>query len=186
MALRAFVACELDSALNERLAGLISELRPRLPRLRWVRPEGIHLTLRFLGSSPPDALVRLAPLLRRSAAECPPFDLGLAGLGVFPERGAPRVLWLGLALPSAALELQRRCEESAVEAGFAPEGRSFRPHLTLGRWRERERRPQLPSLEATATRCESVTLFSSELRRDGAVYRAIESFPLGAAAAQKT
>ena len=178
--LRAFVAGELDLALRGRLAGLLAELRPRWPQLRWVRPEGIHLTLRFLGSSAPDALARLSPLVRSAAAACPAFEARLDRLGIFPARGEPRVLWLGLDLPPAAFELQRRCEAAAVAAGFAPEPRAFRPHLTLGRWRERAPRPELPGVEPATGRCRHVALLSSELKPGGAVYRTLESFELAA------
>jgi 2'-5' RNA ligase len=105
----------------------------------------------------------------------------VAGLGTFPERGSPRVLWLGLAVPDTVLVLQAACERAAVADGFPREDRPFKPHLTLGRWRERDRRPELPEADLGAARVDTLVLFRSELRPQGAVYTPLARFPLGAA-----
>ena len=94
---------------------------------------------------------RCAPLLAAAAAACPPAEAQVAGLGTFPERGSPRVLWLGLAVPAAILDLQRACERAARAAGFEREERPFRAHLTLGRWRDRAPRPELPPADLGTT-----------------------------------
>ena len=178
MSIRAFVALELGAAVRERLAGAIEDLRPRVSGVKWVRPEGIHLTLRFLGPSAPEALEQLRPLLARAAAACPAADVPLSGFGLFPERGAPRVLWVSAVLPSAFLELQRACESAAVCCGFDREPRAFSPHLTLGRWRDRAARPTLSPRDLGAARLDKLALVSSDLRPGGAVYTPLASFPL--------
>jgi len=177
--IRAFVALELEARTREAIGVLQARLRGA-KGLRLVRPEGVHLTLRFLGGSAPAPLEALAPRLASAAAACPPFEARLGGLGLFPERGAPRVLWLGIELPPRALELQRACELAARASGFEREDRAFAPHLTLGRWRERAPRPSLEPVELGATRIESLVLFRSETRPDGAVYTPLRLFPLGA------
>jgi 2'-5' RNA ligase len=100
-------------------------------------------------------------------------------VGLFPERGSPRVLWLGVRLPQPVFVLQAACERAAVEAGFAPEPRPFRPHLTLGRFKERARRPEPPARDLGATRLDALVLFRSQLQQGGAVYTPLERFPLG-------
>jgi 2'-5' RNA ligase len=77
------------------------------------------------------------------------------------------------------LELQAECERAAVAAGFPPEGRPFRPHVTLGRWRERVRRPAAPAFDLGATPLGPVILFKSDLRPQGAVHTPLRTFPLG-------
>ena len=176
---RAFVALELGAALREAMGALQARLRPGLGGIRMVRPEGIHLTLRFLAETTPRQVATLAPTLARAASACPPVEVRAAGLGTFPEHGAPRVLWLGLDLPPEVLELQSACERAARAAGFAPEARAFRPHLTLGRWRDRAARPVLPPADLGSTRLESLVLLRSELRPDGAVYTDLARFSLG-------
>jgi 2'-5' RNA ligase len=176
--LRAFVALELDARLRQA----IGELQARfagLAGLRLVRPEGVHLTLRFLGWSSRAQLEAIAPGIASAAAACPPFEARVGGLGTFPERGAPRVLWLGVELPPSVLELQRACERAAQAAGFSAEDRPFAPHLTLGRFRERVRRPALEPVDLGVTRIDSLALFQSETRAGGAVYTPLLQLALG-------
>src|SRR4029450_5017653 len=110
----------------------------------------------LLGASTQAAVWRLAPRLAAAADACPPFEARVAGLGIFPERRAPRVLWLGGGLPPGVhavargweragrvTELQGACERAAREGGLEAEERPFAPHLTLGRFRERVPRPKL-------------------------------------------
>src|SRR5262249_50481215 len=116
-----------------------------------------------------------------AASRCPPCSPRIAGLGAFPERGPARVLWIGIAAPAAVLELQRECESAAVAAGFPAEARGFRPHLTLGRWREGARRPDLPESDLGPAPLRSLALYSSELHPQGARYTVLERFALGEA-----
>ena len=176
---RAFIALELDAALHERLARLIEELRPKLPGLRFGPVGNAHLTMRFLGPSSMGALERIARELGPAAAACPPAEVRVAGLGLFPPRGAPSVLWLGLDLPGSMRTLQGACERAARSAGFAPETRASQPHVTLGRWRERVARPVLPEVEPLTTRIERLVLFRSDLKPAGAVHTPLHVLELG-------
>jgi RNA 2',3'-cyclic 3'-phosphodiesterase len=178
---RAFVAFELPESARRAIGDLQARLRPRLGSIRLVRPEGAHLTLRFLGDATRAQVEALGGPLARAAAVCPRCDVGVRGLGTFPDRGSPRVLWLGLELPEPVLALQAACEQAAVAAGFPREDRAFAPHLTLGRWRERDRRPDLPPADLGLARVDSLVLFRSELRPEGARYTPLARFPLGAA-----
>jgi 2'-5' RNA ligase len=167
--------------MRGRIADLMGSLRTKLPHLRWVSAAQFHLTLRFLGWTR-DAKVRsLEPALRLAARACAPGAVPVSGLGLFPDRGRPRVLWLGVSLSAAMRELQAACESAAVAAGFPPEGRPFRSHLTLGRWRETERvsRPALPAVDLGAARVERLVLFRSDLRPSGSVYTPLAICPLG-------
>lgn len=176
---RAFVALELDAPLQGTLGDLQRRLRPTLGGIRLVKPEGIHLTLRFLGPTSPEQIQALGPPLAAAARGCPPLEAHVGGVGTFPERGSPRVLWVGVELPPAASELQRACERAARDAGFEPEPRSFRAHLTLGRWRDRAARPVLPETDLGPTRLESLVLFRSQTAQGGAVYTPLARFALG-------
>lgn len=177
--IRAFVAIELCADTRALVGETLASLRPTLAGVRWARPETLHLTLRFLGPARADVLALLEPALRDAASRCPAGEARIAGLGLFPERGAPRVLWLGVDVAPQVLLAQRSCELAAVALGFAREDRGYRPHLTLGRWRERAPRPALPAVDLGMTRLERLVLFRSDLRPDGAVYTPLAEFPLG-------
>jgi 2'-5' RNA ligase len=186
--LRAFIAAELPAALREAIGRLQAELAAAGVRARWVRPEGIHLTLRFLGEVPVEAVARPAEALAAAAAGQAALRLRAAGLGVFPGPRRLRVLWVGLAGETGALGgLQRRLEQALAERGFPPEERPFRPHLTLGRFGEVG--PAGPVAEVLAARAgrevggfevRELVLFKSELRPAGAVYTALARAALGA------
>ena len=181
-AIRAFVAFPLPDALRAGVAETARALKALLPDVRFVHDQGAHVTLRFLGWTDAETLAALEGPLRAATAQCPAGDMAVHGLGMFPERGSPRVLWMGLSLWPEVQALQARCEETAVAAGLAPEPRPFHPHLTLGRWRDRARRPTLPDTDLGAARVDQVVLYRSDLRPSGSVHTKVASFPLAGAA----
>lgn len=188
---RAFVAIELPPQVRDVLAGLVQELsRARLRGVRLVRPEGVHLTLKFLGDVQVAQVEAIACALARVARAHEPFLLELAGAGVFPERSAPRVLWVGIEGDMEPLRALQRDVEAALETlGFAREERGFKPHLTIGRIKEgaspADRREAERALASAWTspgvRMEvgSVSLMKSILRPDGAIYERLASVSLG-------
>lgn len=176
--MRAFVALELESDLRARLAQSLEGLRPSIPGVRLLSADGVHLTLRFLGPSRGAQLEEIKTALAAAAAHSAPFAANVGGLGMFPERGAPRVLWLGLRTAPELGPLQAACERAARAAAFEPERRPFRPHLTVGRFRERVPRPSLPALELGETTLRKLVLFESELRPEGARHTPLATFAL--------
>jgi 2'-5' RNA ligase len=143
-----------------------------------VRPEGIHLTLRFLGETTPGTLDAVVPALEQAAGACPPLLAELDRLFLLPNPRRPRVLALGIGLPEAGFTLQRSCEDAARRAGLEPEGRPFRPHLTLARFRDRARAFPLPDSAFGTARFSELVLFESHLGRGGSVYAPLRTFPL--------
>lgn len=136
---RVFCAVELPAGLRELVAGRSARLREEFPRVRasWVRPESLHLTLKFVGEVGQPRVEDLSAAAGRAAAGGGAFDLTLSGAGTFPPHGPPRVLWLGVADASGGLaRLHRRLEDECAAAGFAREARPFSPHLTLARPRD--------------------------------------------------
>ena len=178
---RLFVAVELPEEWRRALGRLQEGLRARgLAGLRWVRPEGVHLTLKFLGGVPVPHVPRIEAALRAAVVEPPDLELRLGAPGTFGGP-RPRVLWVGVTgdVPELAA-LQRRVEAALAPLGFAPEGRPFTPHLTLARVPEGAA-PALRRAVAQATadirpprapafRVRSVSLMESHLRPGGAVY----------------
>jgi len=182
--MRQFLAARLPDPVREEVASLQARVSPALRGWRWLRPEGIHLTLRFLGEVEPDLDARGRELWGSAITECLPFHIRLTGLGCFPPRGQPRVLWVGIeeTEPGGALAaLAARLETAARELGFAAESRPFRPHLTLAR-RARSGPTDTPdSLRENGAAdgwVREVVLHRSELKPTGARYTALRTFPL--------
>lgn len=178
---RAFIALEIDEPVKRRVGETMAGLKSHVRGVRWVQAEGLHLTLRFLGESTLPALEELKEALSSAARLCPPCEARVQGMGVFPEHGSPRVLWLGVSLPGTVLALQQACEAAAEAAGFPPEGRPFRSHLTLGRWRDEAPRPRLPAVDLGVASLDTLVLMRSDLQPTGARYTPLARFPLGGA-----
>ena len=135
--LRTFLGVALPPELRARLSTLQSDLRPRIPSMKWVDPESIHLTLEFLGPILPsrasEIMAAIDPIARRRRS----FVCDVGGLGAFPSRRAAKVLWVGVDARGTDLEELVVDLENALEPlGFPREKRPFRPHLTLSRSRK--------------------------------------------------
>ena len=136
--MRAFVAVDISPEARLTLAAAVDSLQNEgVAGVRWVRPSGIHVTLKFLGEIDPGLPGGILDALRRTGEGLSPFRLGLAGLGAFPRPEAARVIWAGLDGDVDQLKgLQRDVDrEVSPVAGLPPDKRPFAPHLTLGRVR---------------------------------------------------
>jgi 2'-5' RNA ligase len=187
--MRLFVAIALPSETLQMLQALGRELQQIDAEVRWVRPESMHLTLEFIGEVDEGRVAELAGALERSASTHSSFELRAAGLGAFPERGAPRVVWFGIADPEGRLErLQADVARACASVGLHPEERAFHPHLTLGRVQgKRNLRPladriRIGSASASSFPVSRINLYQSTLRRSGAIYGVVREFPLAPAA----
>jgi len=187
--IRAFAALDLPRGLTERLGGLISELEGMglagVQGIRWTRPATMHLTLRFMGDIDERPLEAVCDALTPLGASYAPLSLRAGGLGLFPGRSRPRVLWVGIDESRELSALHSEVEGTLARVGIEPEGRGFRPHLTLCRIRgERASRavsrlaaalPQGLEYEFTAA---SLTVFSSLLGKRGAEHTVIRRIRL--------
>ena len=187
---RAFVAIELGDDAESALAELVSRLSVAQTRaIRPVTPEGIHLTLKFLGNVPLARVDAIATEVSKAVANSRRFDLELGGVGVFPDRSRARVLWVGVGgdVPSL-IDLQSDVEGAMSGLGFAKERRPYSPHLTVARVNERasatDRRLAADALFATRFQggqriaVTAVVLMQSILGREGAKYRRLAHIPL--------
>src|SRR5512139_1988884 len=135
--LRAFIAVEIPAEIQQKIHRETSNLRKGIDALvRWVPPQNMHLTLKFLGDVSPNSLEFLRQMLRNEAANIQCFDIHLAGLGAFPNLKRPRVLYIGIQAPAALDALVRGIEAASRRLGYEAEERPFSAHLTLGRVRQ--------------------------------------------------
>ncbi len=188
--IRSFIAIELPEALKQDLAGLQSRLRqPRQSWIKWVNPQSIHLTLKFIGNISPDRVPAITTAVEAASSGIPPFRLEVCGIGAFPNLKRPQVVWAGVEGDIDTLRKLQSCIESNLEPlGFTPETRGFSAHLTLARIRnqatpsEREELGRLIAVTGLET-ChailvEAVNLMKSQLTREGAIYTKIVSIRL--------
>ena len=150
-------------------------------RVRWTRPENVHLTLKFLGDVQAEALDSIRAALGEVCAQHAPFDAALTELGAFPSARRAKTLWIGAGEGSDRLRsLAADVDNALAPLGFEREKRPYIPHLTLGRARGRPLHLDLPSgAEVTGFRVRRVELTESRLAAEGATYRTVGNFALG-------
>jgi 2'-5' RNA ligase len=176
--MRLFIAIELPDEIKQGIARVQEELRKAGADAGWTRPEGIHLTLKFLGEVPEAKVQEIMTALTAAAKGIGMLKLEVEGAGAFPHAKSPRVLWTGVRGDTEKLAaLQAAIEDGMEQLGFDREARKFSPHLTLARikfpkhrdnWQqmiEEIKNVMLGSFEAG-----HVSLMQSELKREGAVY----------------
>ena len=180
--MRLFVALDLPDAVRRALGDLIAQLKAKSRAARWVRPESMHVTLKFLGNVESRKLgpVRetLATLHSRQ-----PVELHFRALGFFPDEHRPRVIWCGIQATPNLFELASATEQALETLGFARESRAFVPHLTLARINSTKgvenlvrAADVLKSYDFGSARESEFHLFESVLKRSGAEYQKLASY----------
>jgi 2'-5' RNA ligase len=184
MEIRSFIAVEIPVGIRQEIKRLLADIQNTEADVKWVRPEGIHLTFKFLGSVKEDVVEKVALAVRPVVEAWRPFRLKAHGVGCFPGIRNPRVLWIGLEQEEgSAVRLQQEIETKTAELGFSPESRPFQPHLTLGRVRSPKGRNLLikmletnSHLDLSSFPVDRVFLFRSDLRPGGSVYTKLHEF----------
>jgi 2'-5' RNA ligase len=183
---RSFIAIELPAAVISLLDNVQQGLKVLRLKARWVRPQNIHLTLKFLGNIDSAEIEKIGRAMVDAAGDSAPFTLTIGGIGFFPDIKRPRIIWVGLDGEKPALfSLQRNLADRLANAGSSKEKRSFKAHLTLGRIRQTvnpnivdqaiQGYSDLGNLKFTANR---IILFKSDLKPSGAVYSHLKQVEL--------
>lgn len=193
--LRTFIAVELDETLRMALRGVQKKLERQMPPdgVRWVAPDGIHLTLKFLGDTPRGRVGEVDAALQQACAGFGPFAFSVEGRGCFPNFRRPRVIWVAVRdKGQVLLRLNAAIEREVAPLGWPTEERGFSPHLTLGRvTRDADGRAEAAIgavVEKSVVeligvqRVAAISLIQSELRPSGAVYRTLRQVTLPQAA----
>ncbi len=196
--IRTFIAVELGDDLRrafgdaqQQLKALIKGALPRHARdvrVQWVRPESIHLTLKFLGDVDESSVLEIEEAMSVVGEVHSSFSLDIGGMGVFPDIRGPRVLWVGIQEPDRRLtNLAGDLDQALNGQGFPLETRPFRAHLTLGRVKEQARQVGQALVASGALKTDAVlgscavaamVLMKSELRPSGAIYTRLKQIPL--------
>jgi 2'-5' RNA ligase len=179
---RAFIAIDLPESVKSFLSEAQEALKSYGFGVKWVRPQNIHLTLKFLGDTAAADTDKIVEAMTLAANNCPIVSLTAKGIGVFPNVRRPRVIWAGLNGQIEVLaNLQQTLNAHLANLGFATDTRAFKSHLTLGRVKGKIASDRmlaaidkLKELESESFETREVILFKSELRPSGAVYTKVQ------------
>lgn len=188
--IRSFIAIEMSDEVKSNLSSLMDRLKPaKHPQVKWVAPESVHLTLKFLGGVYSDQIPGITEAISSAARGVPPFELKVGGLGAFPNTEQPRVIWVSVTGDVKRVKmLQRGIDDALSHLGFSREKRPFTPHLTLGRMKDKvssRERDDIGKL-VTSTKfaggatleVRGISLMKSTLTPSGAIYSRLESIAL--------
>jgi 2'-5' RNA ligase len=182
--MRLFVALDIPDTARETLTHVCRPLRELCPGARWVRFQGIHITLKFLGETPPDRTEQVRAALS-AVPSTGPIEMRFSGLGFFPSPRRPRVLWAGVSAGAALDGFAKTIEARLEPLGFPRETRVFSPHITLARFDSakgldalRAALEKLGTPEFGATTAREFHLYQSVLKHGGAEYTRLASYPL--------
>jgi len=197
--MRIFIGIDLDSEVRGRISRFLEGIESFAPDARWVRPESLHITLKFIGEQTPERVDAIAERLRRVGGSV--FEIRTAGYGFFPTAKAPRVFWIGIHAGPQLAELARSIDTATAELGIAREDRPYSPHLTLARGGAAGRRSGSPKrsegdgpntifavlekrlaamsdLDFGTMTAHKFILYQSQLSPKGSKYTKLQRFPL--------
>ncbi|MBI4838344.1 MAG: RNA 2',3'-cyclic phosphodiesterase [Nitrospirae bacterium] len=184
--MRCFIAIELSHEIKSALRSIQDEFKKCGADVRWVHPDNMHLTLKFMGSAGEEDTQKIISLMTDACKKYPAFTLTLKGIGIFPNEKSPRVLWVGAEEDGTLKGLQKNIENDMAAIGFEKEDRKFTAHLTLGRFRSltsKETLLQQLKLHKNdifgAINVKSLSLIKSELHSSGSRYTSLAEVLLG-------
>lgn len=185
---RTFIAIEVPHDVRARVIEHINKLRRELPdgRASWLREDNLHLTLKFLGDVATTRIADVSGAVARATSGIRSFELILSGCGIFPPRGKPNVLWIGVGTrASGLLDLHESIERELAAIGFPREQRPFAPHLTIARLKKPQAARELAALHQSMgfspveIQLTQITVFRSELLKEGSKHTALSRHRLG-------
>jgi 2'-5' RNA ligase len=183
---RTFVAVEAIDGVHAQAQAAIERLRPTASNVKWVEPENLHWTLQFLGDLKDEELAEVCRRVQKVVAGVEPFSMTASGVGAFPKRDRPKVLWLGANEGSDQFTaLQAKVETNLEGMGFRGENRQFVPHLTLGRVGPGDSAPlvkalgELNGFAGGQMFVDEVIVYASEPQRSGPKYVPLAHLKLG-------
>jgi len=196
--MRIFIGIDLDPEVRGRIARFLEGVQGFAPEARWVRPESLHITLKFIGEQPPERVEAISERLRR--VEGSELEIRSGGYGFFPTAKAPRVFWIGIQAGPQLAELAERIDMAVAELGISREDRPYSPHLTLARagagrrsgspkWHKddgpntafavlEKRLAAMGELDFGKMTAHEFILYQSQLSPGGSKYTKLQRFPL--------
>jgi 2'-5' RNA ligase len=187
MMIRSFLAFELPLEIKKGVSRVFAEIRGSIRNIRWVNVDNIHLTIVFMGNVSEDLIPPINEAVEKVCLRYGPFYISLSGLGAFPNTRRPRVVWLGLQGDTERMSFFKKALHKHIKPfGIKEEKRPFKPHLTLGRFRNPAPGDssldnfiaKYKDLSSPECQMDELILFKSDLNPGGAVYTKLKSWPL--------
>jgi RNA 2',3'-cyclic 3'-phosphodiesterase len=182
---RVFVAMDVPEEVKQKIREFVKKLEPICRGARWARVEGMHVTLKFVGEVPGEKVEKIKKALE--GVQSASVEMNFRGVGFFPNAKHPRVFWAGIEATPNLAQIATEIETRLERLGIAREGRAFRPHLTLARFKSEEGLPALReatekagAMEFGGTRASEFHLYESKLMRGGAVYTKLATYLMAA------
>jgi 2'-5' RNA ligase len=186
MDLRCFIAVDIPEQIKRGMGDLIAFLKKHNADVKWVAHENLHFTLKFLGKTPEDLLPGIGASLSQIVLSYETFCIKIYGVGVFPNKKYPRIIWVGIEDTDFLKNLQGDIESRMASLGYQKEEREFQPHLTLGRVRSQKGMAHiiheldtLQSKDFGSIEVNNIKLMRSDLRPTGAQYSCLQKILLG-------
>lgn len=183
--MRCFIAINLDEKLRTDIGKATEPLRKAGTDVKWVTPENLHITLKFLGETTEETANDIIRTMKPKSRSLNAFDIKFHGIGAFPDWRKPRVIWIGITKPERLIRLQENVEEIAVALGYNRGKKTFLSHLTIGRVRSLKNMDslmraagELKQMDFGNIRAGRISLMKSELKPEGAEYTRLAEFEL--------
>jgi 2'-5' RNA ligase len=172
--MRTFIAVEIPKEIQEKVGKYIGTIRQIIPEVKWVAPENLHFTIKFLGEITNSDFMNIKECVTETASEYSPFSMGLSGLGFFPDPNKPKVIWIGAdGGEDSLLDIFHDMEQRLETVGFDRESKTFFPHLTIGRVKKFKRidiPDVFPDFEPAVFEVGSIAIMKSTLTPEGPIY----------------
>ena len=181
LSIRTFIAVDLSEGIKNSVFEVQRELKKSGADIKWVDPKNLHVTLKFLGETDEEKVIKIKFALDEIASLQKSFEINISELGAFPNMRSPRIIWIGI--DKGARELSRLAlyiEEKLSSCGFEKEKKAFSSHITIGRARStlnqialKEKMPAISIPDVDACLINRVTLYKSTLSSSGPTYEAL-------------
>jgi len=188
--LRTFIAVDFPIEIKEKIESITAYFKTQLPAkaIKWVDPNNMHLTLKFMGETPADQLEPIKNAMQKVATAYPVFSIEVINLGMYPNHKKPRVVWLGISGEENLISLHKQLDRALQEVGIQPERRPLSPHLTIARVRRNSSKESVKDIGQTLSqfkvstlgivRVNEIVYYQSELKPQGPNYTILQSSPL--------
>lgn len=185
--LRTFIAVDFPQEIKDKIEEITAYFKTQLPPkvIKWVDPNNMHLTLKFMGETPVDRLEPIKKVMHQVVMVFPIFEIEIKNLGMYPNAKKPRVVWLGISSEEYLTSLHKQLDQALKELNIQPEGRPFSPHLTIGRVRRSADQESVKAVGQTLSQFKvsslghvtinEIVYYQSELTPQGPNYTILQS-----------